>query len=351
MLTIDGSYGEGGGQVLRTALSLAAVTGTDLRIFNIRAGRKKPGLAAQHLTCVRAAAEVCGAEVTGDGLGSQELTFRPGVPQPGNYIFDVADVRPSAGSVNLVLQTILPILACCKAPSRVTLRGGTHVPWSPTFDYVQEVFLPAVRELGVQATIELKAAGFYPRGGGEEILYVRPTADWVGADFTQPRAPLRCRVLSRICCLARQVGERQMQPIRQWLAQRPYEAEYVIEELPGIAPGTVAVAATRPGCGGWGGNTALGAPGKRAEKVGEEAIDAFRRFLDCGATIDRHLTDQLLLYAALAEGSTTLAVEAITEHTRTNVWVIDRFLPGCFVIDESSEGPARLHIQGAGKPH
>jgi len=334
MLTIDGSYGEGGGQVVRTCLSLSAITGTHIRLPNIRAGRKKPGLAAQHLTCVRAAAQVCRAEVRGDDFGSQELEFHPGAPRCGEYVLDVSDVRPSAGSVNLILQTVLPVLARCDGQSRVTLRGGTHVSWSPTYDYIAEVFLPAARRLGVRADVELTKAGYYPRGGGEQTLHVEGGGEWTGADFTAPAGELQCRLISRTTRLPEHVGQRQLDAMRESLAGLPGVEEGQNEDTPGPAPGTSALVATEPGCGGWAGGSSLGARGKPAERVGKEAARDFRRFVGSGAAADEHLADQLLLYAALAEGTTRLSVEALSEHARTNVWVIEQFLGPVFRLDE-----------------
>jgi RNA 3'-terminal phosphate cyclase (ATP) len=347
MLTIDGSVGEGGGQVLRTSLSLAAITGTDIRVTKIRAGRKNPGLAAQHLTAVRAAAAACGGALEGDRLGSQELVFRPGVCRAGQHLFDVSDIRPSAGSVNLILQTVLPILARCDGPSEVTLRGGTHVAWSPTFDYVRHVFLPAVADFGVRAEVELRKTGHYPKGGGEEVLRLEAGDPWRAADFGSARGELRCRLTSRASCLPRHVIERQLSAMKAELKGVCSRMEEVAEETPGSAPGTAAMVATLPGKGGWAGCTALGARGKPAEAVGREAAQAFRAFVESGSAVDRHLADQLLLYAALAEGTTVLAVEETTEHARTNMRVIEQFLGPRFRVEDPPQGePARIAVSG-----
>jgi RNA 3'-terminal phosphate cyclase (ATP) len=344
MLLIDGSHGEGGGQVLRTSLSLAAITGQAIRLTRIRAGRSKPGLAAQHLTCVRAAAEVCGAEVSGDRLGSQDLQFRPGSPRAGEHVFDVAEHRPSAGSVNLILQTVLPILARCEQPSRVTLRGGTHVPWSPTFEHVAHVFLPAVARFGIQAGVTLAQAGYYPRGGGEEALSVQPSGEWTAADFARPLGELRCRAYSFATKLPAHVAERQRGAMEAGLPGSPVDC--LTGELPGPFPGTTAMVVTEPGQGGWGGCSALGERGKPAETVGREAAEAFAGFAQSRAPVERHLADQLLLYAALARGTTALTVEALTEHTRTNLWVIERFLGPRSAVHESPLRPPTLTLNG-----
>ena len=175
MINIDGSWGEGGGQILRTGLSLATITGQSVRIERIRANRSKPGLAAQHLTSVRAAATLCQAQVSGDTLGSMTLEFRPTrPPQAGQYTFDVTEARVggSAGAVTLILQTILMPLVLANGSSQVILKGGTHVAWSPPVTYIEEVYLPTLKQLGVEAEVKLNAWGWYPRGGGEVKLQV-----------------------------------------------------------------------------------------------------------------------------------------------------------------------------------
>jgi len=175
MIHIDGSYGEGGGQVLRTSLSLAAITGNPISIYNVRAGRKNPGLAAQHLTGVRATAAICDAEVRGDALGSMMLEFIPGkAVQAGNYTFDVSEARQggSAGAITLVLQTILLPLALATGDSQVTLKGGTHVPFSPPMTYIEQVYLPTLKQMGMEAELKLNSWGWYPQGGGVVELLV-----------------------------------------------------------------------------------------------------------------------------------------------------------------------------------
>ena len=170
MLTLDGSQGEGGGQILRTAMSLSAITGRPLRIESIRSGRTKPGLAAQHLTAIRSAAAVCAAQVSGATLGSLAIDFHPAMsPMTGNYCFDVAEAREggSAGAATLVLQTVAMPAVFAAGLSRFRILGGTHIAWSPTFDYVREVWLPLLHRIGIRVEAELEAFGFYPAGGGE----------------------------------------------------------------------------------------------------------------------------------------------------------------------------------------
>ena len=170
LITIDGSMGEGGGQVLRTSLSLAAITGHELALAKIRAGRDKPGLKRQHLTCVRAVAEICGAKVKGDEVGSLALEFAPGKIKAGDYRFDVG----TAGSVTLVAQTVIPVLLKADAPSSVTITGGTHVPFAPIWEFFAEAYLPELRRMGARVEAELESCGFYPAAGGVIKLRVWP---------------------------------------------------------------------------------------------------------------------------------------------------------------------------------
>jgi len=350
MVTIDGSHGEGGGQVLRTSLALSALTAQPVEVTSIRAGRPKPGLAAQHLTGVRAAAAACGAEVEGDALGSQRLVFRPGPPRAGHYTFDVCDIRPSAGSVNLILQTILPILALAEGPSHVTLKGGTHVPMAPCFEYVRHVFLPAVSRFGVQADVTCQAAGYYPRGGGHEELRVMGCGGLGAARFEGWAGPPEVLLISRTTKLPEHVRQRQLAALRQALAVRA--AAEVCEDAPGPAPGTVAFAAARALDGGsvlaCGGASALGERGRKAEDVGREAGNSLRATLDSKAAVDLHLADQLLLYAAIAQGESSFAVQEWTEHARTNVWVVEQFMGSVFEVASHADGTALVEVAGQG---
>jgi RNA 3'-terminal phosphate cyclase (ATP) len=329
-LVIDGSYGEGGGQILRTALALAAVTGRAIRIEKIRAGRKSPGLAAQHLTGVRAAAAVCNARLTGDELGSQTLTFAPGsLPQAGDYVFDVAEARAggSAGATTLVLQTILLPLALVAGDSTVTLRGGTHVAWSPPFDYVHDVWLPALARMGLSATLELVSWGWYPLGQGE----IWGTIQGLGTGLKPSpltlveRGALR-RVRGRAVAanLPSHIPQRMADRARSLLVEAGVDAR--IEPL-----------RVRAACAGAGiflaaeydhvraGFNALGARGKPSEAVAEEAVATLLAHRDSGAALDQHLADQLILPLALAGGESRFSVEQVTRHLITNAWVVEQF--------------------------
>jgi RNA 3'-terminal phosphate cyclase (ATP) len=336
MLVLDGSYGEGGGQIVRTALALAALTGRCVRLENIRGRRPKPGLRPQHLTGVQALARITGAEVSGAALGSTSLTFAPRGIFPGRYRFDVAQRTGSAGAVTLLAQTLLPVLALARQPSSLTLQGGTHVPWSPPYDYFAAVFLPSLRQLGLQAAAAIQRWGFYPRGGGEISLEVRPTAGWRGAVWTTPPPLAAFRCLSAAANLPAHVRERQSRYLREQLALPVSE-----ESPPSPGPGSFVMI--------WGpqaGFSALGARGKPAEAVAQEAAARLRTFLASKAAVDRHLADQLLLYAALAAGETIFSTEAITQHLLTNRWVIQQFLDVEIEITGSLQEPGLVRVQG-----
>ena len=209
MLVLDGSYGEGGGQIVRTSLSLAALTGKTVRLENIRAGRSQPGLRPQHLTAVRALAQITRATLTGDNIGSTHLTYSPQGIFPGNYIFDVAEKIGSAGSVCLIAQTLLPVLFFSQTPSTLVIKGGTHVPWSPPAHYLSTVFLPALKEMGPAANLEIRQWGFYPRGGGEIQIHLNPVRQLNALEWDKPPEVTDFQGLSAAANLPSHVARRQ----------------------------------------------------------------------------------------------------------------------------------------------
>jgi RNA 3'-terminal phosphate cyclase (ATP) len=338
MLHLDGSYGEGGGQILRTALSLAAVTGVPVRIERIRAGRSKPGLRPQHLTAVQALARVCQAEVTGAYLGSQALTFKPRVVKAGHYLFDVAEKTGSAGAVSLIAQALLPPLLMAGAPTTIVLKGGTHVPWSPPVHYLSHVFLPALAGLGATAELSLERWGWYPKGGGEVHVHIRPARTLTGVEWRTPAAPVALRALSAASKLPEHVARRQAAR----LAARLQET-VPVEIIPasGQDPGSFVFL--------WGpraGFSALGARGKPAELVADEVAEAYLAFRKSRAAVDRHLADQILLYLALARGPSSFTTETVTSHLLTNVWAIEQFLEPKFEVRGNLGEPGEIFCKG-----
>jgi RNA 3'-terminal phosphate cyclase (ATP) len=319
VLTIDGSFGEGGGQILRSSLALSMITGTPFRIENIRANRDPPGLARQHLTSVTAAAAVCSAEVDGAELRSRALTFRPGAVKPGDYAFSVG----SAGSTTLVLQTVLPPLLLAGGPSTLTLEGGTHNPFAPPLDFLDKAFLPIVNRMGPRVETALEQPGFAPRGGGRLIATVQPAAKLSPMHLPE-RGPVKRRHAKAVVAgIPRPVAERELAVVRQRLGWNEEECEVV--ELPeAYGPGNVVTLEvesehiTEV-------FTGVGMRGVRAEAVAEGAAGSAERYLKAGVPVGDCLADQLLLPLALAGGGSYETL-ALTRHSETNVEVIRKFL-------------------------
>jgi len=342
MLTIDGSHGEGGGQVVRTSLSLSALLGREVRIENIRAGRSQPGLAAQHLTSLRAAATVCGATVEGDRMGSQQLEFRPGEVRGGRYQFKVG----TAGAATLVLQTALPALLFGTRSSHIQVHGGTNVLWSPPHEYIGSVFLPAIGEMGAETALECLVPGFYPKGGGCIEARVCPLEEPLRPLKWRERGGLRSLTAYSVAesRLPGHIVRRQIDGAREALGSTGLRA---VESRPSSpSPGTSLVIAASFDRGR-AGFSAIGKRGKPAEDVGREAGAAAARFIDGPASVDRHLADQILLYAAIAAGQTQFVTDEVTEHLRTNAWVISQFLDSEIAIDEAT---GVVTVDGVGMP-
>ncbi|HLB24905.1 MAG TPA: RNA 3'-terminal phosphate cyclase [Nitrospirota bacterium] len=337
MIVISGSYGEGGGQILRSSLSLSALLGEPVKILNIRRNRPKPGLRPQHLTSVLAVKELSRGEVTGAEVGSTELAFVPRDVRPGAYDFDVSRITGSAGSVTLILQTILPVLALSHGQSRVTLAGGTHVPWSPPFHFIERCFLPAVGRLGINATVSIERWGFYPKGGGRVVADVTPSAKLVPVDLTSRGRLVGVKLISAAANLPEGIAQRQADAAKGAVAGAGVEPDVEIINAPSPGQGTfVYISAEFENVTL--GFSALGERGKRAETVGLEAARDFLGFMEMGACVDERLADQLVLYMALAEGSSRMSVERVTSHLMTNIWVVGQFLPDVHIKVEGEEG-------------
>jgi RNA 3'-terminal phosphate cyclase (ATP) len=346
MLTLDASHGEGGGQILRTALSLAVVLRQPVSLFNIRIRRPKPGLQPQHLAVVRALANISDADVTGDALDSTALTFSPRALRGGAYRFDVGAVRGSAGSVSLVFQALLLPLAFARVPSHLTLAGGTHVPWSPTVHYVSDVFLPALHAAGVQATVTLRRWGWYPRGGGEVDAVIDPIANLGGITWTAPeRMPING--VSAVSRLPVTIAERQRQRALDRLADKGLSAIIaVVSDEAALGPGTV-VFLSATGARSAGGCSALGRRGRRAEAVADEAVDGLLDFLSRGAAVDDHLADQLVPFLALGRDDSTFTCPTLTSHLQTVAWLVEQFVDARIALVPGT--PARVHVTPASR--
>lgn len=330
MLTIDGAEGEGGGQILRSALTLSMLTGTPFRIENIRAGRSKPGLLRQHLAAVRAAAQICGGDVKGAELGATALDFVPGTITPGDYHFAIG----SAGAACLVFQTIFLPLARQAAPSRVVIEGGTHNISAPSFEYLDRVFLPAVRPTGFEARLTLRRHGFYPAGGGKLdalIGPVRPAAKLALED----RGSLLTRQGEAVFAnLAVDIARREAVKLVRLLSLS--EDEVKIREVESSGPGNILWIEIRH-------ERAVdifsahGAFGVTSEEVAVKVARQVEKYMASEAAVGPHLADQLMMPLALARGGRFTTLRP-TPHTRSNIAVIEQFLPVEITIEDTRQG-------------
>jgi RNA 3'-terminal phosphate cyclase (ATP) len=330
MIEIDGSWGEGGGQIVRSAVSLAAATSTPCRIVRIRSRREKPGLMRQHLMCIRALADLSQAELEGGELGSREITFRPRKVVARKLCYDIE----TAAAITLVLQGVIPAAIGAPSPVEIVLRGGaTDTSRSPGFDYFRFVFLRMLRDAGIDARPVVTKRGYYPPGGAEAALTVTPG---------RPRAVdlVRRGTLNRIVVMSsasellrgRRVAERQADAAQAALAAQLVPIHKQIEYAPSITPGSACCVVAEFENTVLGANQ-IGAPGRRAESVGADAAADLTADLATGACLDRHMADQILPYLALAEGDSSIAVAQVTRHALTNMWVVERFIDGRFQVD------------------
>jgi RNA 3'-terminal phosphate cyclase (ATP) len=331
-ITLDGAQGEGGGQILRTALSLAMLQRRSLRLHNIRAGRSKPGLMRQHLVCVRAAAEISGADVVGAEIGSTALSFRPGAIRPGHYEFRIG----SAGSTLLVLQTVLPALLQAGGRSSLILEGGTHNRMAPSADFIAAAFLPQLARMGAEVSMTVERHGFYPAGGGRLRIDIAP-ATLSPLALHERGTALGIDATALVRSLPRHVGERECETA----ATRFSLTHREIRELPGgPGPANALVLAARfdhvsevvVG---------LGEQGLSAEVVASRACDELRAYLAHGAPVGEHLADQLLLPLVLSGGS--FVTGRPSTHLETNAAVIRAFDAAAIDISPDPGDPQRRY--------
>jgi RNA 3'-terminal phosphate cyclase (ATP) len=342
MLTIDGSHGEGGGQILRTALSLSVALGRAVRLEHVRTRRPRPGLQPQHLTVVRALAAISDAVVEGDALDSTALTFAPRALRGGAYHFDIGAIRGSAGSVSLLFQALLLPLARAARPSQLLLRGGTHVPWSPVVSYLTAVFAEAMARLGVRVGLTLRRWGFYPAGGGEVEASISPGPPWSPVHWEAPAGRPTLAGISAVSRLPLSIAERQRARALDRLGAHGLSADIaLVEDSSALGPGTLLLL-TATGESALAGFSALGRRGVRAEAVADEAVDPLLEYLGSGASVDHHLADQLVPFLALAEGPSVFTCPALSSHLRTVAWLVEQMLPARVTLVEGR--PARVLI-------
>jgi RNA 3'-terminal phosphate cyclase (ATP) len=339
-LVIDGSFGEGGGQLTRLATALAAILGRPIHLNNIRARRTKPGLRAQHLAAVRAVAALCGGTLQGDALGSSELRFFPGPLRGGFHQFDVG----TAGSIALVLQAILPVALRTGRACRFTLTGGTDVPMAPPLDYLRQIFLPWLARMGAEVTVTPVRRGYYPGGGGVVEMHLRPCLGLRPLQLSHAGPVEAMWGMAHVTGLPAHIAERMSRAASEVLASRgPVQVDcQVSDKGESTGPGGAIVLVARTAQGLVGAAT-VAQKGVPAEQLGRQVGQSLVHDLECGATMDVHAADQLLVYAALATGPSHFTVRQVSQHAQTAMWIIEQFLPVRFTV-EPWQGLQRIEV-------
>jgi RNA 3'-phosphate cyclase len=337
VIEVDGSHGEGGGQLVRTAAALAAITGERTRVTDIRAGRPNPGLAAQHVAALQAVAAVSGAEIDGLRLGSDTVVIAPGKLAGGKHRFDVG----TAGSVTLILQAVLPPALLAPQPTELRLIGGTDVPWSPPLDYFRFVFLPLLARMGGRVTVEVVRRGYYPRGGGEIRVEIAPAQELRPLVVEPPGGLRRVRGVAHVGNLPADVAQRMTHSALRGLIGI---ADVKVEESSeaAIGPGGAIVLwaeheSTLLGASG------LARKGVPAERLGQAAADELVHDLGALASLDIHAADQVLLYCALAKGESRFSTREISGHTETTMWLLEEVLKTQFEMVQV-EGVSQVRV-------
>ena len=337
MLLLDGSAGEGGGQILRTALGLSLVTGTPFTIERIRAGREKPGLLRQHLTAVQAAAAIGKADVSGAALGSRVLTFRPGAVEPGFYSFSVG----TAGSATLVLQTVLPALLTAGGPSTLSLEGGTHNAWAPPFDFLEKAFLPLLARMGAKVAVKLERRGFYPAGGGRFKAVIEPASRLERLELPERGKVRALRGAAIVASLPAGIAQRELKVLERSLSMDRTRLK-VIEDRESTGPGNVVFveveseSVTEV-------FTGFGEKRVSAEAVAGTLAKEVREYLEADVPVGEYLADQLLIPLALAGGGSFLT-PPLSSHSTTNIAVIEMFLSRKFQVERPTETRHRVSV-------
>lgn len=347
MLRIDGSLGEGGGQTVRTALTLAAITRREVEIANIRATRGSPGLRHDLLAVSRAVAAFTHGRLEGDTLGSNTLRFMPGSPLPGDYEFTAGDTSEGTGSTSLLLHTLLPIALASGGVTSITLRGGTHGPHSPHATYIQTVFLPALRKFGARIDLATERWGWAPHGVGVVRARVDGSAKLTARDLTQRGELLQVGGTSVVNGLDPGYAERQKNRAARRLNELGRPAAIQVVSVPADSTGGMLflLAVFERTIAGF---TSMASEAVPAESVADKAVDELRAFLASYSVVDKHLADQLMLYAALATGVTAYSTSELTPHTASLAELVPLFLKARVSIIGATGQPADIEIIGAG---
>ncbi len=348
---IDGSLGEGGGQVLRTSVALSALSKKPIEIFNIRAKRPNPGLRAQHMTGINALAEIAGAKVSGLHVGSTTVIFEPTGLRGGRYKFNVG----TAGAITLVLQTIMPAAPFSPEKMELEISGGTDVAWSPPIDYFLHVVLSNLSLMGYKAEIKIERRGHYPKGGGLVKVFIMPVKKLRAVRLLEKGDVRVIEGVSHAVNLPAHVAERQAKSAESILRKAGYDTEIRHESLreEGLGPGSGIVLWARTEAGSVIGADSLGEKGKPAEKVGEEAASKILEELESGAPIDRHMGDMMVPFIAVAEGRSEIKISKLTMHFLTNIMVTEKILEVKFQVEgqEGETGVVRVDGLGLENPY
>lgn len=325
MIEIDGSYGEGGGAILRITTALSALSSKPVHIKNIRSGRPKPGLMPQHLNAVKAVSKLSEASVDGLEIGSSEIYFRPKSLKGGKYRVNIK----TAGSITLILQSFMIPAAFADGPVKITIIGGTDVRWSPSVDYLENVTLPILRSMGYIANTKLIRRGHYPAGGGVFEMEITPIKKFQPINISKLKFDI-INGISHVTKLPEHVAKRQAQSAESVLSNKGFFSNIELEQSENaLSPGSGIVLWTNGEIPV--GGSSIGEPGKRAEKVGFEAANEILYHISRNAALDRYMVDQILPYMAIA-GNSTVKVAELTNHALTNIYVINKFISKNFKV-------------------
>jgi RNA 3'-terminal phosphate cyclase (ATP) len=327
MLEIDGSYGEGGGQIVRTAVALSVLTSQPIHIHTVRANRPIPGLRPQHFTALSCIKAICDAEVDGLSINSKSLTFTPHAIQPGSYSFDVG----TAGSMTLVFQACLLSGLRTPGPLTIHLHGGTDVRWAPSWDYFASVFLPLVKKLGVTVDAQLLKRGYYPTGGGEAVLTIHPAEHLMPFQVDEPQPFHEMHGIIHLANLPDHIGTRMKHAAIRIAVQHNLRSSLQIDTAPSSSPGTGITVWSESGATILG-STVLGEKNLSAEVVGEQAARQLIQEITSGATLDSYAIDQLLPYLSAAPKESMCLIRELSTHTNTNMWLMKQFFPVDFEV-------------------
>lgn len=350
MIEIDGSYGEGGGQILRTSISLSALTLKPVRITGIRAERKNPGLRRQHLAGIELASWLVDAKVKGLEVGSTEVEFHPKERKGGAFSYDIG----TAGSISLVLQAVLPPAILSPEPITFSIKGGTDVSWSPPLDYLREVFTPMLQKMGARIEIIQEQRGHYPRGGGLASISVTPVERIDAVDFVEFGNIIGVSGISHCVRLPEHIADRQAASAEAVLHSNGIKVTEIRRESypkgkdSHLGPGSGIVLWAESDKGIRLGSDNLGARGKRAEVVGNEVAEKLVTVLTTGKAIDSHLCDMLVPYLALADGESKIGITEVTSHLITNIWVAERILGVKMDLEGDIGKTGMLSVNGIG---